>query len=293
MTAILPIFITGASGLIGSRLIELLQDKYKFIPLSYEQGFDITKPLSWNGQKAKVLIHLAGFTDVNAAHKQNADRQGACYEINVTGTQNIINFCQENNLRLIHISTDFVFNGKKTTPYTEKDQPSPVEWYGYTKHLAEQAVQESDLDWNIIRLSFPFRKSFSAKKDLVQKIISKLKAKKEINRFIDHFITPTFVDNLAPAFHALLQSNEVKEIFHFTGSSPVSDYELAQTVAKIFGLDTSLIKKSKLDDYIKITDRPYQRSLKMSNAKAQKVLGVKFHSLESALKILKEQEVNK
>jgi len=289
----LPIFITGASGLIGSRLIELLQDKYEFISLSHEQGFDITKPLSWKGQKAKVLIHLAGFTDVAAAHQQNADRQGTCYQINVTGTQNIVNFCQENNLRLIHISTDFVFNGKKTTPYTEEDQPGPVEWYGYTKHLAEQAVQESDLDWNIIRPSFPFRKPFADKKDLVQKIISKLKAKKEIKQFIDHFITPTFVDDLAPAFDALLQSNKVKEIFHFAGSSLVSDYELAQAVAKTFNLDISLIKKSKLDDYLKITDRPYQRSLKMSNAKTQKILGVKFHSLESALKILKEQEVNK
>ena len=299
------VLVTGASGLIGSRLTELLQDKHEFIFLSYGQGFDITDSLkseralqrvcgglSRSDRKPKALIHLAGFTDVNAAHQQNGNRQGSCYQINVIGTQNIVNLCRENNLRLIHISTDFVFNGKKTTPYTEEDQPSPVEWYGYTKHLGEQAVQESDLDWNIIRPSFPFRQPFPDKKDLVQKIISKLKAKKEINQFIDHFITPTFVDDLAPAFDALLQSNKVKEIFHFVGSSPVSDYELAQAVAKTFDLDASLIKKSQLDDYHKITDRPYQRSLKMSNAKAQKILGVKFHSLESALKILKEQEVN-
>ena len=284
------VFITGSSGLIGSRLVELLQDKYQFIPLSYKQGFDIAKPLSLpTPLSAKVLIHFAGFTDVNSAYQQNGDRSGSCYQVNVVGAQNIINLCQQNNLRLIHISTDFVFNGQKNKPYTEKDQPNPIEWYGYTKYLAEQSVQKSGLNWNIVRLSFPFRKPFSDKKDLVQKIISKLKAKQEFKQFIDHFITPTFVDDLAPAFDALLQSNKVREIFHFTGSSYISDYKLAQAVAKTFILPASIIKKTKLNDYLKISQRPYQRSLKMSNSKAQKELNLKFHSLESALEILKTQ----
>ena len=107
------------------------------------------------------MIHLAAFTDTNAAWSQRGDKSGLCYRLNVSGTKNIIRLCQKYGQYLIYVSTDFVFSGQKDGVYTEEDTPDPIEWYGQTKRWAESGF-ESILPAAIIRLSYPFR-AFSRK----------------------------------------------------------------------------------------------------------------------------------
>lgn len=283
---------TGLSGLIGSRIVELLSDKYLFTDLSLEAGVDITEPSQIKekikNSQAGVVLHLAAFTDVDAASRQDGDKNGSCYKVNVLGTQNIVSACKTSGKYLIHVSTDFVFDGKKKEPYTEEDKPNPIEWYGKTKFWAEEEVRKGRINYAIVRLAFPFRAEFKAKKDLVRQIIRGLEENSLPPMFIDQIITPTFIDDIARALDIFIKKKPVG-IYHLVGSTILSPYELACQIADCFGFDKKKMKKGSLTEFLKTTSRPRQRYLGLSNQKIKKELGIKMGTLEEALQLIKEQ----
>lgn len=137
------IYGTGLSGLVGTKIVDALGDRYRFVNLDLSRGVDIlqTETLEkvvLEEGPAEALIHLAAFTDVNAAQEQNGETTGTAYQVNVVGTENIAQLCKKHNLHLIHISTSYVFDGSKKDAYTEEDTPNTSEWYGYTKLEAEK-----------------------------------------------------------------------------------------------------------------------------------------------------------
>jgi len=138
---------TGLSGLVGSRIRELTNDKFHWVDFSLETGIDILdfsllKEAFETHKDAEGVVHLAAFTDTNAAWQQRGDKKGLCYRLNVEGTRNIVDLCRRYKKYLVYISTDFVFDGKKKGAYSEEDKPDPIEWYGYTKFLGEQVVEK-------------------------------------------------------------------------------------------------------------------------------------------------------
>ena len=281
---------TGLSGLVGSRLVEILQGSYSFIDFSLEAGVDILDIKSLEkhfleNKEAKAVIHLAAFTDTNAAWSQRGDKNGLCYRLNVSGTKNIIRLCQKYGQYLIYVSTDFVFSGKKEGVYTEEDTPDPIEWYGQTKRWAEKAVLESSLPAAIVRLSYPFRAFFPAKKDLVRKIIDGLREKTLYPLFTDQIITPTFIDDFAKGIDFFLKEKPVG-IFHLVGESNLSPYEVGLEVARTFGFDSKLVKKGSLKGYEQNApagSRPFQKNLALDNQKITS-LGIKMLPFAAALK---------
>lgn len=285
---------TGMSGLVGSRIVELLGENFEFENLALEQGYDITKPETLESKialsEAQILLHLAAFTDVGAAWKENGDKNGLCYRINVEGTKNIAHLAAKYNKYLVHFSTDFVFDGEKDEPYTEEDQPNPIDWYGKTKFWAEQEVQNTGGKFCIARLAYPFRANYSQKADQIKQLVDGLKNKTLYPMFTDKIITPTFIDDIALAVEKIIKG-QPEGILHLVGSSFVSHYELAKKVAQIFGLDESLIKEGNLVEYLKNNpnSRPYPRCLKISNYKAKELLEIEMKTIDEALKILKDQ----
>ncbi len=286
---------TGLSGLVGSRIVELLGDKYQLIDFSLASGIDILndsllEKVFDKHQDAKAVLHLAAFTDTNAAHEQRGDKKGLCYRLNVMGTKNIINQCQKHGQYLIHFSTDFVFSGKKDGVYTEKDQPDPIDWYGQTKYEAEKAVLASGLPAAIARIAFPYRAQFAPKQDLVRRIIAGLEDNSLYPMFSDQIITPTFIDDIAQDVNHFLSANN-KGIFHLVGSESLSPYQLAQKIAQKFNFDTRLVKKGSLEDYQKSLSpdsRPWQKNLALSNKKISS-LGVVMSGVDEGLLKMKKQ----
>ncbi len=278
---------TGLSGLVGSRVVEL-NPQHQFTDLSLDSGYDILKPESlepiFQNNPASVVIHFAAFTDTNAAWEQRGDKNGLCYQINVVGTQNIVNLCQKYNKHLIHISTDFVFNGQKQGSYTEFDTPFPLDWYGETKYQAEKIVANTNS--SIIRIAFPFRSNFPTKIDLVRKIIDKLKSGQEVKMFSDQIITPTFIDDIAQGL-TLVIDKQPAGIYHLVGSTSLSPYDMAKTIASTFKLDQNLVVPSLLTDYLKTPNaRPYAPNLAISNQKFVTEFGFCPKNLQSSLKNL-------
>ncbi len=303
----MKIIATGSSGLVGSRILELLKNKYQFENLNSTAGVDITdseKVFSLiDSSNASLVLHLAAKTDVDDCEKdkeedlrikniQNEKQKEeewnvkkTAWAVNVLGTQNIIKACEKSGKKIIYISTDFVFDGEKAEPYVEEDVQNPISWYGQTKYEGEKLVIKSSLSWAILRLAYPYRANFQ-KKDFARVLIDKLKNGEKVSVITDHIMTPTFIDDLSYVLDTLI-SNESLGIFHVVGSQFVSPFEAGVIIANIFGFDKNLLQKTTREVFFKgRAPRPFHLALK--NDKIQK-LGIKMKTLEEGLFEIRKQ----
>lgn len=280
---------TGLTGLVGSRITELLKDNFQFENISISSGVDITKRDAVldavSKASAQVILHLAAKTDVDGCEKEKElGQESDAWKINVGGAQNIVDACLKAKKRLIYISTDFIFDGKKEY-YLENDLPNPINWYGKTKFEAEKIIQNSSCSWTILRISYPYRASFS-KNDFLRGMLQCLSRGQELYALTDHIFTPTFIDDIALAINFFIK-NKNEGIFNVVGSQSLTPYEAASYIAKTFGLDLSLIKKTTRKEFFKNrATRPF--CLRLKNDKIQK-LGLKMKSFEEGVEEVKRQ----
>lgn len=231
----MKIALTGASGLVGSRVVELLNNDFEFIPLSSKE-FDIRnkdhvhnvlKDLNFD-----LFLHLAAYTNVDGAETDHEE----AYDMNVTGTQKVFNAVQAKGKKMIYISTDFVFDGKNP-PYDESSKENPIGYYGQSKYKGEQVVKDNAM---IVRLSYPYRASFEPKKDFMRVLKWFLEQGKPIKGITDSIFVPTFIDDFAYGLKYLM-NNYSPEVFHLVGSEALTPFEAGKLIAKYFHLDESLV----------------------------------------------------
>lgn len=305
---------TGLSGMIGSTITRILSNRYSFEDLSFDTGVDIRNRDVLHDcigkSDARVVIHMAAKADVDGCEKDKtqdiemlgykdiADQSklenkeigklnwqqwkdiNTAFAINVVGTKNIVEACQRYHKTLIYISTDFVFDGTKSTTYTESDKPNPVSWYSRTKYLGEQLVQKSHTNYCILRLAYPYGTTSVIKKDFVRNIQSKLVLGETISGITDNLFTPTFVPDIAEALDVLIQK-KAQGVYHVVGSTSLSSYDAIVAIARHFGYDTSLLEKTtNVNYYSGRAVRP--RYLAISNAKIT-AMGVSMKTFEEGL----------
>lgn len=253
----MKILVFGGSGLVGSKFCELYQDRLKIDApsaikvsiLEKDQLFKAVRTL-----KPQIVINLAAFTDVQGAQEQKGKEDELCYQINVLGAKNVAEVCQEINIRLIHISTDYVFDGQKNeSPYIEEDKPNPVNWYGQTKFYGEENVKNSGAYFVIVRISMPYVAKYEAKKDVARFFLDELRAGREVNAINDQRITPTLGDDiinaLAEISKSFLVGTNKSNIYHISVTDDTTPFDFAVMIAEAFNLDTGLIKAVSLDEY--------------------------------------------
>lgn len=294
------ILMTGATGLVGSKFVDLYGDKYEIIDLGRDENgarVDITDlaALEEAVQKfpeAKIILHLAAYTDVNGAFEQTGDQNGIAYQVNVIGTENIIEMARAYDKHLVHISTAFVFDGQKPTPYLETDQPRAIEWYGQTKLWAEEkimkAAKEGWSDWTILRIDQPFRDDEFPKKDGLHKIIMGLKDGSLYPQFTSHYFGPTYINDLVKIFDLIIRKKgDFKgEIYHASSGEQWSDYDFAQMINEELKLGGE-VKKGDLEAYLATSARPYQLNTALNCNKLQAKLDFKPHSVRQAVREVK------
>ena len=241
----LKIALTGADGLVGSRIIELLKNYFEFIPLP-QKSMDITDQAQVNSTLKNldfdIFFHLAAYTNVPGA-ETNKD---LCFKINRDGTKNVFEAVMKKQKKFVYISTDFVFDGIKP-PYDESSIPNPVGVYASSKFEGEKIVKDQAM---IVRISYPYRASFELKKDFFRTFKYYLENNKPLSMISDSIMTPTFIDDIAYGLKYLF-NNFKPEIYHLVGSEYLSPYEAAVKVTEAFGLDRSLIGKTSYEEYIK------------------------------------------
>lgn len=239
------IAVTGATGLVGSRIIELLTTDFSFISLNHAD-MDITDIESvarrFESLDADMVLHLAGYTNVDGAE---TDRDTA-KKINVDGTRHLFEESHKKNIPFVYMSTDFVFDGTQP-PYDENSVPSPLGYYGQTKFEGEQIIKDHAM---IVRIAYPYRAAYDAKKDFMRTIRDLVKQGKTIAGITDSSFTPTFIDDVAFGLKHLM-NNFSPEIYHLVGAQTLSPHDAFVAIARAFGLDQSLIQQTTFDEYFK------------------------------------------
>jgi dTDP-4-dehydrorhamnose reductase len=268
------LLITGANGLLGNKAVVLASRNYEVTPLHHakplhnnslevditnkEQVFGIFRKLQPN-----AVIHAAAETNVDKCETQKEH----AWNVNVEGTRNVAEACAEVNTKLIHISTDYVFDGEKGY-YKEEDKPNPISYYGLTKLEGERRVIALCKNYAILRTSViygwhPWKQNFATW------VISQLRQNKEISVVEDHYNTPTLADNLAELVLEALQRG-LKGLYHASGSERISRYEFAKKIAESFQLDSSLIKPIRMSQLAAwIARRPRDSSLSTDKIRKQ------------------------
>ena len=286
----IPILATGLSGMVGTRVAEILSDNFEFEDISLATGIDITDKKSVDRviseSESKIILHLAAKTDVDSCEDDKIlGEEGAAWQINVVGTENIIEAAKANGKRVIYISTDFVFNGTKDG-YQEDDKPNPVSWYGYTKYQGEERLSTSDIGFTILRISYPYRNLFEQKKDFVHRIIDQLKIDGKIMAVRDHIITPTFIDDIAFGLSVFLKRN-ISGIYHLVGSSSLSAEAATRLIRTVFNLSGEI---NPIDRSVYFKDRAFRPfNLTLRNDKIGK-LGIRMSNFKEGLKTVKTQD---
>lgn len=285
----IPIIATGMSGLVGTRVQELLNDNFEFTDLSLTNGIDITNLEEIEkvilDSPAKIILHMAAKTDVDGCEEDKIfGEEGTAWQINVVGTENIVRCAENSGKHIIYISTDFVFDGTKDS-YSENDTPNPVNWYGRTKWEGEELILNSKTSGTIVRLAYPYRAYFPERKDFVRRIIEKLTKGEKISGLTDHIFTPTFIDDIAFGLKLIFEK-QLYGIYHLTGSQSMSVNEGIKLIAEKFNFKAKIESVLRKDYFKNRAFRPFKLALKNDKIKE---LGINMMSFNEGLTEVKKQ----
>lgn len=300
----MKILITGANGLLGQKLVRLLIDKKETeliatsrgaSRLPMQQGYvyesmDVTDAKEVSGQVAKhkpdAIIHTAAMTNVDECHTQ----RDLAWEMNVKSVQNIVDAAAENNAFLLHLSTDFIFDGKNG-PYDEEAKPKPVNYYGETKLEAEKIITKSNIDWAIARTVLVYGIAHDmSRSNIILWVKNSLEEGKTLQIVDDQWRTPTLAEDLAQGCY-LIAKNRAKGIFNISGKDFLTPYEMAIKTADYFNLDKKLINKTDSSNFSQPALRPPRTGFDIS--KAKNLLNYQPHSFDEGIAVINEQLATK
>jgi dTDP-4-dehydrorhamnose reductase len=246
------LLILGGSGLVGSRFIELTKDQFEVDSPSHNDldllnEVEIASYLSKSD--AEVVLNLVAITNVDNCQAEDGNKEGNVYMLNSLVPQTLANECKKTGKHLMHVSTDYVFDGEKTDlPYTEEDVPNPINWYGQTKRWAEEFVLAIDPNFTIVRPEMPYSAVFEKRQDFARFFLDSLKAGKEIKAIEDQHITPVFVDFAVQAFAKLIEE-KAGGIWQIASADSITPYDFAKEVALQAGLSSESIIPVKFAEF--------------------------------------------
>ena len=296
----MKILITGSNGLLGQKLVAALATTKHFV-LATGQGncrilnlpsnatyetcdISIKEQVihSLENFQPDVVIHSAAMTNVDEC-ELNPEK---CHLMNVVATQNIVNACNQINCHLIHLSTDFIFDGKDG-PYSEDGIPNPISIYGQSKLDAEEIVQSSTCKWAIARTVLVYGISPGlSRTNIILWVKSSLEQGKPIQVVDDQFRTPTLAEDLAQGC-ILIAEKGAAGIFNISGKDFLTPYAMANLTAEYFKLDKKLITKASAATFSQPAKRPPRTGFDISKAINQ--LDYQPHSFEEGIQILEKQ----
>ncbi|MFC3880223.1 SDR family oxidoreductase [Algoriphagus namhaensis] len=293
------IFITGANGLLGQKLVAQLVEEGKFEVLASGRGecrlpgdgftyvsLDITDRESveevFQKYQPNTVIHGAAMTQVDDCEK---DRE-ACYLANVTATENLIGAAERVKSHFIFVSTDFIFSGEKG-PLTEDEEPNPVNYYGESKLIAEQKLIASSLKWAIARTVLVYGIAHDmSRTNIILWVKKSLEEGKTIQVVDDQFRTPTLAEDLA-AGCILIANQKAEGVYNISGEDFLTPLDMALMTADYFGLDKSLIKKADSSTFTQPAKRPAKTGFIIEKAKNE--LGFQPKTFRAGIAILAKQ----
>jgi dTDP-4-dehydrorhamnose reductase len=288
------VLITGSSGMLGSDLVKELTGKHEilgmdladrsrlesssFLKADITKQEEISRIITDTGPG--IVVHTAAWTDVDGCELDSK----RAYSVNADGTENVAMACSKTGAAMIYISTDFVFDGKKGSPYKEEDRPNPLSIYADSKFKGEEAVKRLLKKYFILRTSWLYGPNG---KNFVDTIIAKAKENERLKVVDDQVGSPTYTADLAGAirtFIDIMSSAPAKVtpgIYHVSNSGSVSWYEYANMILSIAGISAKVDPISS-DELGRAAKRPAMSVLDCSKFTA--LTGLNMRSWDSALR---------
>jgi dTDP-4-dehydrorhamnose reductase len=251
------ILITGSNGLLGQKLVELISKNFAYQLIATSRGenrlktkdgyfytsLDICIKEEIDNvialHKPDYVIHTAAMTNVDQCESEKEH----CLKMNVEAVKNIAEACKVNNAFLIHLSTDFIFDGT-AGPYKEDDLPNPLSFYGQSKLDAEALVKESGCKWAIVRTVIVYGVAQDmSRSNIVLWVKNNLEQSKAINVVNDQWRTPTLAEDLAKGCMLIVENN-TEGVFNISGEEMLTPFEMAIKTADFFGLNKTLIQQT-------------------------------------------------
>lgn len=227
------ILVTGVKGQLGHDVVnECLKRGIEAVGVDIDE-MDITDPVAVDrvigDSKADAVIHCAAYTAVDMAE----DNPEVCRRVNIEGPRNIAKTCSRLDIRMLYISTEYVFNGEGERPWEPEDKPAPLSVYGASKYEGELAVQENLKKYFIVRISWAFGING---KNFVRTMLNLSKTRKELNVVNDQIGSPTYTFDLAGLLVDIIQT-EKYGVYHATNEGFCSWYEFSCAIFKEAGIE--------------------------------------------------------
>lgn len=291
------ILLFGANGMLGQRLVEFYdkQTAIQLLACSEEdqpvskceeyRKIDLTrrdevKDLVYDFYP-DVIINAAAFTNVDLSE---TERERA-WKTNVKGVEYIAEVSRVIDAHIIHISTDYVFNGKRG-PYSEKDKPCPLGYYARTKLASENVLRISGTYYTILRTNVLYGIAHNSRPDFVRWVVNSVRSGNRINIVTDQINNPTFIDDLVQAISKVIEYKKYG-IYNIGGKEFLSRFDFTMKIADFFHLNKDLIFPITTPELNQAAPRPLKSGLII--LKAETELGYKPHSIDESLAKIKRE----
>lgn len=260
----MKVLLTGAKGMLGMDLVKRMKiEGYEVVVTDIDELDitiidDVSKFIK--REKPDLVINCAAYTQVDKAETEKEK----AYLINAEGVKNLAILCNENKGLLCHISTDYVFDGKKNTPYVPEDPPNPINTYGYTKYQGEKFLMDICSKYYLIRTSWLYGLKGN---NFVYTILKLAKRKDQLRIVNDQIGAPTWTVTLSEAIAYVIKKGELG-IYHITDDAGegISWYDFASEIIRLSNLKTKIIP-IKTEDYQTAVKRPLYSLLDISKIK--------------------------
>jgi len=294
------ILITGSNGLLGQKLVELLthttdiqviatargenrlpsKEGYEYFSMDITNNSEVQSVIAQ--VKPEVIIHTAAMTNVDMCETAKDD----CWKQNVNAVEYLVEASEKNNCFLVHVSTDFIFDGTDG-PYTEEAEANPISFYGWSKYAAEKIVTHSNIRWGIARTVLVYGIAHDmSRTNIILWVKKSLEEGKNIKVVTDQWRTPTLAEDLAKGCY-LIADQEAEGIFNISGKDFLTPYEMAIMTADYFKLDKSLIAQADSTTFSQPAKRPPRTGFDLT--KSQLVLGYEPVSFNEGIGFLAGQ----
>ena len=266
------LILYGSTGLLGSRIRELLRDKFKIVGPPHSH-LDLTNKKDVLRHLKDVMpdkvIYTAGVTKIDYAQQNPKE----AFKMNALVVDFIAKSCAKLNIPVYYISTDAVFDGKTTNrSFKEIDSTEPISIYGKSKLMGERAVLDASGLNCVVRTVMIYSANFPHRKDFARAAYESLSNGMPFAGIIDQEINPTYVDDIVNAISVLIENN-AKGIYHVASIDHLKNYQFVVKISEAFGFDKRLIKKTTFDKFFSSKKAPRSKYSTLDTAKFRKRFG--------------------
>lgn len=278
------ILVTGAKGQLGNEMQALAHENRQHIYYFTDvQELDVCNEESVrkyvSGKEIELIVNCAAYTAVDRAE----DEKELAWQLNAVAPGILARAAKIVNAGMIHISTDYVFDGVSHIPYTEKCMPSPVSVYGFSKLKGEKEVMRHCEDAVVIRTAWLYSVYGS---NFVKTMIRLGKEREELRVVFDQIGTPTYAKDLARAIYSIINRGIVRGVYHFSNEGVCSWYDFALKIHRLAGITSCKVKPLHTEEYDSKANRPYYSVL--DKTKIKETFHLEIPHWEDSLRVCME-----